>query len=531
MIRTPFILLILDGFGISSEKEGNAVAHAHIPTLQSFFQKFPFLLLRASGIAVGLPWGVAGNSEVGHLTIGAGRVIYHDLPRIISSIHDGSFFQNPILHDAATHIHMHKSRFHIAGLISSGSVHSYIDHLYALFEFTKRENIEDVYVHVFTDGKDAPPRSAADFLNELSVLIAREWPHIHFASVIGRFFALDRDQHWERTKAAYDLLCRGAETVISSIPEYIRLRYAQNETDEFIAPAVCRDKNGAVMPRVCERDVLFFADFREDSMRQITRVFTDFTFAEFPRISIPSLFVGTLTEYQKNGNAHAAFPHRDIILPLSHILSNARLTQLHIAETQKYAHVTYFLNGGSEDRTPGEEHLLIPSLPSVHFNETPFMRTPEITDAILANLEKYDVIIANFANADMVGHSGDFSATITAMESIDTALHKIKEKIMQKGGILLITADHGSIEMKRNILSGEALTEHSNNPVPLFLIGQDWELAHPRAEEMVQRRQNDVAGILTDVAPTVLELLGLEIPKEITGKSLLSQLRIQLKNQ
>lgn len=523
----PLILLIVDGFGISLEEQANPVALAKKPALDELDHFFPFTVLQASGAAVGLPWGKAGNSEVGHLTMGAGKMIHHHLPRIIYSIFDGSFFKNPALLKATEHVKKNNSRLHVAGLVSSGSVHSYLDHLYALFDFTQREGVHEVFLHVFSDGKDAPPEEGAGFLRTLEERMAKEWPHVKLASVVGRFYALDRGEQWDRTRTAYELLTMGTGTPIVSIPEYIAASYADGVTDEFIKPAFLTGSGGEPIGLVRPHDALLFSDFREDSMRQIVRAFTEHEFPFFPRERVDDLLVVTLTEYAKGLSALAAFPQLHIADPLAHVLGAAGLRHLHIAETQKYAHVTYFFNGGSEEPFPGEERILIPSLNVSHFDAAPEMRTREIVAKILEVFGEFDVIIANLASADMVGHSGNFAAGIRAVEVIDEAIGALAGAIFERGGVMMVTADHGNIELKRNVLSGEALTEHSTNPVPFYLVGRDYQLPVPRSPEAIMERKKEVGGILTDVAPTILELLGIPKPDEMTGTSLLSLLTRQ----
>ncbi len=515
----PLLLVILDGFGVSGEREGNPVAAAHAPTLAELERNFPFTTLQASGVAVGLPWGEAGNSEVGHLTMGAGRVIYHHLPRIINAIADGSFFASPALMRVANHVRANHSRLHIAGLVSSGSVHSYFDHLLALLEFAKRENLERVYVHAFTDGKDAPPREGAQFLAKLQEIMQKEYPAVGIATVQGRFFAMDRDEKWDRVQCAYELMAQGGGEEVSSLPEYMARSYEAGISDEFIEPTVL-DRDGMIR----DNDALVFFNFREDSMREMTHAFADESFDKFPRRKIANLCLVTMTEYQKDLADLAAFPATNIEYPLSRVLSDAGLRHLHIAETEKYAHVTYFFNGGEESPFPGEDRILVPSIETAHFDETPEMRSPEITARILDDFNVYDVIIANFANADMVGHSGNFSAAVKAVEALDSALAKLINAVLAGEGVMLVTGDHGNVEAKRGRISGEKISEHSLNPVPLILVGNKFRRATPRTDEEVRRQKSEVGGILTDIAPTILELLELGKPKEMTGHSLLAKL-------
>jgi 2,3-bisphosphoglycerate-independent phosphoglycerate mutase len=519
------LLVILDGFGVGENETGNPVLAARKPNLDSFERFFPFMLLQASGVAVGLPWGEAGNSEVGHLTIGSGRIIYHHLPRIIYAIYDGSFFENPAFLSAAEHVRKNSSRLHLAGLVSSGSVHSYIDHLYALLNFAKRENIPETFIHIFTDGKDAPPKEGAKFLSLLEERMKKEWPRARIASIAGRFFALDRDNRWDRIQKEYELLTMGRGEKIASIEAYLSDSYSRGISDEFIEPAAVADEKGNPIGVIRKGDALIFTDFREDSMREIAHAFADESFDHFPREKIPDIFIGTMTEYDKNlAGVLSAFPPLTIHWPLSRVLGEAGLSHLHIAETQKYAHVTYFFNGGIERPFPEEERILIPSPAVAHFDEIPEMKAADITEKILENLDRRDVIIANYANADMIGHSGNFSAATKAVEVLDESLGRLAEAVLAGDGVMIITADHGNIELKRNALTGEKLTEHSLNPVPFFLIGKKFRRDAAREEDAIKAIKAEPGGILTDVAPTILELLDIKKPEEMTGQSLLSSL-------
>jgi 2,3-bisphosphoglycerate-independent phosphoglycerate mutase len=522
----PLLLIILDGFGISLEKEGNPVSHAKTPNFEELDNFFPLTALQASGVAVGLPWGEPGNSEVGHLTIGAGRIIYHHLPRIISSIRDGSFFKNSAFLKAAEHVRKNNSRLHIAGLISSGSVHSYIDHLYALLDFTKDEKVENVLIHIFSDGKDSPPTSEAEFLEKLEKRMISDWPQARFASVMGRFFAMDRDNKWDRTQIAYELLTKGKGEKITSVPNYIRYSYEKGITDEFIEPAMIQlSTPDRRPPTVQDGDALIFINFREDSMRQISHAFADERFGHFERQLPRNFLLVTMTQYEKSLNALYAYPALESEWPLARVISEKNLRQLHIAETQKYAHVTYFLNLGREKPFPNEDWILVPSQDVSRTEERPEMRAPEITQKILENMRSYDVIIANFANADMIGHSGDFEAAVRAVEILDESIGKLTKAVVESGAVMIITADHGNIELKRNLLTGEKLTKHSLNPVPFYLVGSSFRRKSARSRAEISALKKNVNGILTDVAPTLLELLEIKKPEEMTGKSLLDTLR------
>jgi len=524
----PLLLIILDAFGISTETQGNPVAVARTQVLKEIETYYPFILLQASGVAVGLPWGEAGNSEVGHLTMGAGRVLHHHLPRIISSIHDGSFFDNPRIVGAANHVKTHHSRLHIAGLVSSGSVHSYIDHLYAMCDFTQRQDIESVSLHIFTDGKDAPPHEGANFIKSLENELIHNWPHVRIASVIGRFYAMDRDEQWNRIQTAYELLTQGKGMRIQHVSPYLEDGYQRGGSDEFIEAASVRDAAGNPVGLIQPNDALIFFNFREDSMRELTHAFADEKYDKFLRQKVGNIFLATMTDYDASLASLAAFPSPEIKYPLAQVLGEEGLTHLHIAETEKYAHVTYFFNGGKEAPFIGEERRLIHSLPRTHVDEVPEMRAREITSAVLEGMDRFDVTIVNFANADMVGHSGNFGAVVRAVEVLDESLGQLVNAVMNSGGVMVITGDHGGVEMKQNLISGEKRTEHSINPVPLYLVGKEWRRNAPRSPEEVVRKKNNVEGILTDIAPTILELLDMKIPREMTGTSLLFLLRKQV---
>lgn len=524
----PVMLVILDGFGVSLEEKGNPVLSARTPTLDLFDTSYPFTTLQASGVAVGLPWGEAGNSEVGHLTMGAGRVIYHHLPRIISAIHDGSFFQNEALLAAAGHVKKNASRLHIFGLVSSGSVHSYIDHLYALLKFVEEAGVPEAYLHVVTDGKDAPPKEAVKFLPQIEERVKKEFPHTRIASVVGRFYAMDRDEKWERIEAAYELYTEGKGNSVSSVTGYLESAYEAGLTDEFIEPGFVPGPTGAALALIREGDAAICFNFREDSVREISHALTDVSFDFFPRRTrLQNFQLVTMTEYERNLEALAAFPPLEVREPLARVLSDAGLRQLHIAETEKYAHVTYFFNGGREKPYAGEERILVPSVPTAHFDDVPEMKAGEITARVLEELPRNDFILVNFANTDMVGHTGKMEAASRAVEALDRSLGELAEAVLALDGILIVTGDHGNVEAKQNPLTGEAISEHSINPVPLYLVGRDFRLQKLREHQDILKAKREVGGILTDIAPTVLQLMGLRKSAEMTGSSLVPELTRQ----
>lgn len=527
-VLKPVVLVVLDGFGVSSQTRGNAIHAASKPNLDLIESRYPFTTLQASGATVGLPWGEAGNSEVGHLTMGAGRAIYHHLPRIIMAVENGSFFTNPAFLRVTEHVKERGSSLHLFGLVSSGSVHSYLDHLYALLELVNRSGVERVYLHVITDGRDAPPGEAAKFLPQLEERLVAKHPTVTIASLLGRFYAMDRDEKWERVRRAYELLTEGKGNSFKDPAEYISSSYDRGVTDEFIEPAY-RDGPPAdgspIAGRIRDGDGLVIFNFREDSMREITEAFAKEIFDAFERTRMPNLKIATMTEYEKNlPGVEAAFPPLEISLPLGRILSLAGKTQLHIAESEKYAHVTYFFNGGTEKPFPDEERILVPSLGVPHFDEHPEMKAPEITKRIRERIGEYDFILANYANADMVGHTGNFDAARQAVEALDQAIGALMPAVLEKDGALIITGDHGNAEQKIHPQSGEPITEHTVNPVPFYLIAKPFELPQARSAQEIAARKREPGGILTDVAPTILELMGLTQPPEMTGKSLLSVL-------
>ncbi len=527
MAYKPVVLLVLDGFGISNEKYGNPVLETEKPHFDLIEKKYPFTTLQASGVAVGMPWGEAGNSEVGHLTIGAGRVVYHHLPRIVFSIQDKSFFSNPAFLGAASHVKQNKSKLHIIGLVSSGSVHSYIDHFYALFDFVKQQNVSEVYLHIFTDGKDAPPNEGGKFIPAIEERLKKGYPNIRIASVIGRGFAMDRDEKWDRIRKAYDLYVEGKGNAIVDAGAYIRDSYRKEIYDAAIEPAFIATADKKPLATINDNDAIIFANFREDSMREITDAFVRDAFDYFPRRKLQNLYVATMTQYSKDIETRVAFMPMDIQYPLARVIGEANMRQLHVAETEKYAHVTYFFNGGKETHFPGEDWELIPSNQMAKFEEAPEMRAKDITEHVVTNLPINAFILANFANADMVGHTGKFEALKKAISTLDTSIGQIMDAVLAQNGILIITGDHGNAEMKINRVTGEILTEHTTNPVPFYLIGKDFERKTERSPAEITRQRGEIGGILTDVAPTILELLGLPKPQEMTGRSLLPELKKQ----
>ncbi len=511
MIPHPIVLIVLDGWGCRASREANAIAAANTPTWNQLWQTCPHTTLAASGLEVGLPKGQMGNSEVGHLTMGAGRVIFQDLTRISTAISNGQFNQNPVFNQAFTKVIEQHSTLHIFGLLSKGGVHSHEDHLYTLLQLAAAKGVPNIVIHVFLDGRDTPPKSAHSSLTILENLCQSLSPttHARIGSISGRYYAMDRDKRWERTKSVYDLLTKGQATrTASSALEALNLAYAAGETDEFVKPTLLLP-----MHLICDEDLIIFMNFRADRARQLSAAFNDLNFSSFERSFFPKLsaFV-TLTEYDENLNAWVAFPPPSLKNTLGEYLQNQNLPQLRIAETEKYAHVTFFFNGGKEVPFAREDRLLIPSPKVSTYDSCPEMSAPELTSQLVkAILEQtYSFIVCNYANADMVGHTGNFSATVTAIETLDNCLARVLKALKSVGGEAIITADHGNAEIMFDETTKQAHTAHTQERVPFIYIGRT--NAHITSS----------SGTLSDIAPTLISLLGLTPPPEMTGTSLIS---------
>ena len=502
MNKTPTTLIIMDGFGLRHETEGNAVAAAATPRLEQFFQEFAHTELSASGLDVGLPAGQMGNSEVGHTNIGAGRVVFQDLPRISKAIDDGSFFENPAYVRAMDACREHNSSLHLMGLLSDGGVHSHLEHLFALMKMARDRGLEKVYIHAFLDGRDVSPTSGADFVAR-TVEKCRELGVGKIATVMGRFYAMDRDKRWDRVEAAYDAMVYGEGAAINPVPvAAVKNAYANGVTDEFVEPVIC-DPDGTIS----DHDSVIFFHFRPDRAREITRAFVDPDFSGFTRQYFPVTFVCT-TEYDATmPNVEVAYPRLSVRNGLGEYLSSMGLTQLRIAETEKYAHVTFFFNGGVETQFPGEDRVLVPSPKVATYDLQPEMSADEVADKCVERIESgaYDVIILNFANCDMVGHTGVFDAAVRAVETVDTCVGRVVDATMKMGGIAMITADHGNAEVMTQP-DGSPMTAHTTNPVPFILCGAGTELRKGR---------------LADIAPTILDVMGLAVPEEMDGQTLI----------
>jgi 2,3-bisphosphoglycerate-independent phosphoglycerate mutase len=505
------VLIILDGWGERKDKEHNAIKLAQTPTFDALFAHYPHTLLNASGEAVGLPKGQMGNSEVGHLHIGSGRKVPQDLTRIDQAIESGDFFKNPVLLAAIQQAKKTDHAVHILGLLSPGGVHSRDNQIAAMIELVNQQGVKKNYLHAILDGRDTPPKSAQASLQMINDHYAR-YGSGKIASIIGRYYAMDRDKRWERTQKAYDLLTQGIATYhATSADEALQNAYRHNETDEFVKPTSIHAE-GEKPITIADGDVVIFMNFRADRARQLTLAFTETTFNGFQRQVVPKLaaFV-TLTAYAKAIQANVAFPPLKLANTLGEYLAKLGMRQLRIAETEKYAHVTYFLNGGVETPNPNEDRILIPSPKVATYDLKPEMSAIEVTDKLVdaINQGKYDLIICNFANPDMVGHTGDEEATKKAISTIDTCMQRIIDAIKTVGGEALITSDHGNAELMFDKKTGQPHTAHTNNLVPFIYVGREAKF-------------RDQPGALDDVAPTLLYLLGLQPPAEMTGTNLIT---------
>lgn len=504
----PTGLIILDGWGHNEHREHNAIAQADTPTWDKLLREHPHTLINTSGLNVGLPHGQMGNSEVGHLNLGAGRVVYQELTRIQKAIDDGDFFDNSAFVHAIDAATARGRAVHIMGLLSDGGVHSHINHIKAALTLSVKRGAK-TYLHVFTDGRDTAPQSALGYIKEIEAHM-KEIGGGRIASVTGRYFALDRDNRWDRVQKAFDVITRGrAEFEVETAKEAVKKAYDRGETDEFIQATAVLRKSGKKV-KVKDGDAIIFMNYRSDRARQLTRAFIEKDFADFHRKVTPVLsdFV-TLTEYNKNFDVHIAFRPTKLINTYGEWVSKQGLTQLRIAETEKYAHVTFFFNGGIEAPYNGEDRILVPSPKVATYDLQPEMSVPEVAEKLCEAIEsgKYDTFICNLANPDMVGHSGDMTACIKAVEAVDEALGKILASIQKADGELIITADHGNVEQLWDESTNSPLTAHTTNPVPLVYVGH----------RQCTLREN---GSLPDVIPTLFTMMDIEIPSEMTGQSL-----------
>ena len=502
------MLMILDGFGENENDKANAVKLANTPNIDKLMKICPTTEVYTSGLNVGLPDGQMGNSEVGHTNIGAGRIVYQELTRITKSIEDGDFFSNPAFVSAIENCKKNNSKLHVMGLLSDGGVHSHIRHLYAILELAKRKDFEDIYVHCFMDGRDTPPASGETYIAELEEKM-KEKGVGKIATISGRFYAMDRDKRWQRVEKAYNALINGVgEKAVSSISA-IESSYQKEIFDEFIEPTVIMNGEKPVAT-IDKNDSVIFFNFRPDRAREITRTLVDTEFNEFETKKDLNLYYVCMTSYDETmPNVEIAYKKEELTNTFGEYISKQGLTQLRIAETEKYAHVTFFFNGGEEKQYEGEDRILVPSPKVETYDLKPEMSAYEVTEKVVEaiNSKKYDTIILNYANPDMVGHTGSLEAAVKAIETVDECVGKVVEAVEEQNGVMLITADHGNAEQMVDYKTGEPHTAHTTNPVPLILVGME--------------NTKLKTGKLADLAPTMLDIMGLEKPQEMTGESLI----------
>jgi 2,3-bisphosphoglycerate-independent phosphoglycerate mutase len=550
MTQKFVLLVVLDGWGIASPGPGNAIAQAATPNMNSFTAMYPHTLLRASGEAVGLPRGETGNTETGHLNLGAGRIVYQDLERINIAISDGAFFNNKVLIDSIDHAAKNNSNLHFMGLIGAGGVHSSINHLYALMRLAKLKNFNRVYLHLFTDGRDSPPASSLIYINQIKEVMAKEQIGT-IASIMGRYWAMDRDRRWDRTEKAYNALTKGMGNYFKTPDEAINDSYQMGKLDEFIEPSLMVDANQKPIALIKENDAVVFFNFRIDRPRQLASAFVLNDFAKasasfgfdpylinytkkhqeeltkmqnitFERGNkISNLYFATMTQYSKildEDGAKVAFPPEIVTIPIGRVISDAGLTQLRMAESEKERFVSFYFNGQQEVQYRGEKRIIIASPKVATYDKKPSMSALELTDTLIRELanasNNYSFVLLNFANADMVGHTGSIGATVTACQVIDECLGKLANFVLAYNGSMIVTADHGNAEEMIDLQTGQIETEHSSNPVPFVAI----------SKQFIGRPQTLPQGILADVAPTILKLLTIPVPSSMTGRNLLEGL-------
>jgi 2,3-bisphosphoglycerate-independent phosphoglycerate mutase len=520
----PVVLMVLDGFGISPPSRANAISLAKTPNLDKYANNYPIMPLAASGEAVGLSWGEMGNSQVGHLSLGAGLIPYQYLPRITKSITDGDFFDNEAFLKAIKHAKKQKCALHLLGLISTGGVHSYNEHLYALLDLAKKEGLEKVYIHAFLDGRDALYNSGLNFITKLQNKID-EVGVGEIVTLSGRFYAMDRDNRWDRIELAWHAIVDGqSEEKFPDPLQAIQASYDKKVYDEEFKPTVIVDKAGQPLATIKDNDAVIFFNFRSDRARQLTEALVVPGFIKFKREYFRNLLMVTMTQYEKDLPVSVAYPPLVIDEPMSKIISEAGLKQLHIAETEKYAHVTYFFNGGKETVYEGEDRMLVPSPQVNSYDKKPAMSSREISAKIIQSVKEglYDFIVVNYANPDMVGHTGNMEATVEAIEILDQLIGEVVDTVLSYDGVVLITADHGNAEHMYDLQTGEIEKEHTNSSVPLFIIGQAY-VGKSALTGVVGSDLSHVTpvGVLSDVAPTILKIMGLKKPPVMTGSSLI----------
>jgi 2,3-bisphosphoglycerate-independent phosphoglycerate mutase len=511
-MKNTVVLVVLDGWGIGAEGDSNPIYVAKPKNIEYIKNNFPSGALQASGIAVGLPWGEEGNSEVGHLTMGAGKVIYQHYPRISLSIRDGSFFNNPTINQVFDHAYKNNSKVNLIGLVGEANVHSSMEHLEALIELANKKQV-NYKIHVITDGRDSAPKSALELIERL--------PQDKIASIMGRFYAMDRDRRWDLTQRAYQALIGEAPIIkLEEIKDHLQKTYEKNLNDEFIVPAIINSQENAIK----DNDAIFFFNFREDRMRQLAEGFVNPSFSQFPVKHFNNLFIASMTQLRDDFSIPVAFPPQHVDNPVGKIIADHQKSQLRIAETQKYAHVTFFFNGLSDKAFLNEYRILIPSRIIPRQDQDPVMMAPEITTRLLQAIEEeaFDFILVNYANGDMVAHTGNFEASLKAVNVIDEQIGKITQAVLKHNATAIITSDHGNIERLFNPITGEPETKHDASPVPIYLVSNRYK--KPQNPFDVRERERIIIGMLADIAPTILELMELPKHPDMTGQSLIRHL-------
>jgi len=507
------ILIILDGWGIGANDFSNPIYFINPPVMNSLKKRYPYGTLQASGIAVGLPWKEEGNSEVGHLNIGAGRIVYQNSPRITLSIKDGSFYENKILKHALEHAIQNNSNLNLIGLLSDACVHSSFEHLVAILETAKKNNFppEKINLHLITDGRDSSPESAIEFINKIPAPFLNQ-----IASLGGRYYAMDRDNHWDRTQKYYNAIT-GQGGIIDDFQVHIKNTYGRKLNDEYIPPTLIGPQDRSIK----NNDAVIFFNFREDRMRQIVRCFIEKDFNFFPIKQFSNLFVATMVSYKDSFTVPVLFPAEKVLMPLGKVLEENNKIQWRIAETEKYAHITYFFNGQQESPFKGEYRVLVPSKISFRYDQHPEMMAEEITNRLLEAIKEnvYDFILVNFANPDIIAHTGNFEATAEAIKVIDAQIEKIYTSAIKNNAFLIITSDHGNAEKLIDPKTGSPETKHDPNPVPFYLIAKEFE--RQNNDEYIRQAEKSPIGVLADIAPTILELMKIPKPAEMTGRSLI----------
>ncbi len=520
--KKPVVLCVLDGWGETTERRGNAILKAKLPTIEKLDKFYPKLYLQASGIAVGLPWGVFGNSEVGHQSMGTGQIIYQNLPIINTSIQDGTFFKNEILKENVKFAKKHKSKIHIFGLVSDGGVHSHIEHLFALLEFMKDNDFKDVYIHFVTDGRDTAPQSAEIFLKDLEDKISKIGVG-QIATISGRYYSMDRSRNWDRIEKAYQAMVYGKGQRAKNPLDAIKSQYEKKINDEFFEPVVIENSENEPITKIKSKDVFLCFNYRKDRAKQIVKAFISKDFDNFEETQlIEDIKVVCFTQYQENLMADVVFSPQKITSRVGEEIEKSGLSQIRIAETEKFAHVTVFYDGGIIVDYKNQEKIHIPSKKVDSYAKLPEMSAKEITNKILEILNRPEIpdfILVNYANPDMVGHTGDLEAGVKAVEFIDQCLEEVIKKVLFLDGCLIVTADHGNVEEMINLSTGEKDTEHSVNPVPCWFINNN----NVKKRNVEKNKENEfkISGFLSDLAPTVLDLLDIKIPEKMTGESLL----------